>query len=77
MFGELLTGFIFDVMGEGFNGFNSSNLHKLGHHIVHVHCICERSWQLHNRPAERSLLDSEWICLFCVLAGGQRCEFLT
>ena len=50
-----------EVTGEGFNGFNGSNLHKVGHDILHVHCICERCWQLHNPPAERSRFDSEYL----------------
>ena len=36
-------------------------------------CTCEESWHLNNCPAEELLFDSECICLFCFLAGCQRC----
>ena len=38
-----------------------------------VHCTCEESRQLNNRPAEELLFDSEWICLFAFWLAGS-CE---
>ena len=58
----------------GFIRFNGSNGHKLGHNFVLVHCTCGQSWQLCNSSTWLSLFDSEWICLFCVLAGWQLCD---
>ena len=65
-------------MGKDFTSFNSSNWHELGHYFVHVHCTCgdlgsNVTIQVDD-PTGLSLFDLEWICLFCILAGWQRCS---